>query len=301
MKTANYTFKTYDPAFLEQQIALVKQATADWEGFGYPTKEQLLQTYSGDNFTPHTRYYAFLDDELVGFLSSALDPQNPKRGNLQFPFVRPGHEKLRAKLMEEAFQTFRNEGREEITTNLQTSWTGADTILEGFGFEKQEIINAQLLFRIEDIHSSELPLDIDFAEVNPENDRQELIRVFSTEMTQTPDQIGGIIDQWPDNENIIMNHVSWEEGQIITHSMVFGNNNDQELAQMTHISVYDEKYQGRRAQQLHFMVQQLAEMGYQSVQVFAIPDAELESYHIPQAQIRKNIRYKKHLAPEQIA
>ena len=118
----------------------------------------------------------------------------------------------------------------------------------------------------------------DIVEVDPVADREELIRVFSTEMTQTPEEIGQLIDGWSEAENIFTNIIAKKAGKIISHSMVIKNNINPERAFMTHVSIYDEQFIHYRPLVTKLILQKLKKSGFEVVNFFGFPPGEDELY-----------------------
>jgi hypothetical protein len=288
-------YENYKEEFLDDQISLVREVSTNWKFFNYPNKEQLKQTYSAENFTPETRHYAYSDNQLTGFVSSAIEDAEEGRASLQFPFVKPGNETLEAKLMEKAFNKLKEKGANHVISTIPTTWTGAADVLKKYGYSKHEVANKFFLFETStyDYSSEEFPGDL--VEVDLLADREELIRVFSTEMTQTPEEIGQLIDRWPEREDIFTNIIVKKDGKIVSHSMVLRNNNNPERALMTHVSIYDKQFIHYRPLVTKFILQKLKNSGFEVVNFVGIPQGEEDLYNDFNFPTFENIRYRRDL------
>ena len=66
---SNYVIKSFQPEFIEQQVAVGQIVVKDWKYIDQTPAEQLQVTYSQPEFDPETRLYCFKEDKLVGFLT----------------------------------------------------------------------------------------------------------------------------------------------------------------------------------------------------------------------------------------
>ncbi len=120
-------YSTYKEEFLEKQVALVNNVTEGWN-FNYPNAEQLKEAYGRENFTPDTRHYLFVEDELVGFVASAVENKEGEiqYGSIQLPFVNLANKKkkqeLELELIERAKATLKEKGVNIIRSNFEESW-----------------------------------------------------------------------------------------------------------------------------------------------------------------------------------
>ncbi len=120
-------YNTYKEEFLEKQVELVNKVTEGWN-FGYPDAEQLKEVYGRENFTPDTRHYILLEDELVGFVASAVENKEGEiqYGSIQIPFVnvadKQKKQELEVELMERAKSTLKEKGVDIIRSNFNEDW-----------------------------------------------------------------------------------------------------------------------------------------------------------------------------------
>jgi hypothetical protein len=267
----------------------------DWDGFNYPTVEQLKQTYSNENFTPDTRHYLFDNEQLVGFVSSALEDAEDGRASLQFPFLKDEYAKYETHLMEKAISTLKDKGATYINSNIPSTWIGAPEILTKYGFEEKQVVARQFRIDTSTYDYSEVDFPEDIVKVDPVEDKEELVRVFATEMTQTPEQIGQIIDGWKEAQNIILNVIVKNNGEILSHSMVVKNQNDPQRAFMTHVSIYNDNFTFYRPLVTKFILNKLQKMDYKTVNLFVLPENAKELYSDFNFPMIKTVQYRKDL------
>ncbi len=292
-----YTFENYKEEYLEDQHKLVTtyRATKGWDWFAYPTVDQLRQNFSGDNFTADTRHYAFDSGKLIGFVSSAIQNQEQGLANLQFPFVINDSEELQKELLDQAITSLRAREAKEVVSNIPAHWKGAGENLERLGYSKGDVVNNQINiygknFDYSNYQPEEYAL---FSEVDPVADREALIDVFETEMTQTREQIGAVIDGWAENppQNLLFNTIVKVNGKIVTHSMGF-ENPASGIASMTHISVYDEEYTHLREIQYKYQAQRLKDQGYDKIRIFGFLSDPSQDYNFEGLIVDPVTQYK---------
>lgn len=121
-------FCTYNEQYLNNQVKLVRKVTNDWKNFSYPDVQRLKSIYSKETFTPDTRHYLFDDDNLVGFLSSAVEgiEGGILYGSIQYPFVDVSditkRIELQKDLMDRAKSTLKKKGVSVIRSIFNESW-----------------------------------------------------------------------------------------------------------------------------------------------------------------------------------
>jgi len=71
--TRDIRIKTYQSQFIENQARVGEEITQSWSMYWQSGAEQLKLIYSDKCFDPSTRYYAFADDEMVGFLVAKIE------------------------------------------------------------------------------------------------------------------------------------------------------------------------------------------------------------------------------------
>ena len=97
-------------------------------------------------------------------------------------------------------------------------------------------------------------------EVDIVTDKEPLTTAFKTEMTQTREEIGTIIDTWKDAQQVVANAIIREGDEIIAHSMIT-KNAEGNRAFMTAISIYKEGKEDLRSDVFKYLVNKIKELG----------------------------------------
>ena len=111
-KIEQLEYRTYSEELLSMQHAFISEVTKDWKGWSYPSLKDLKEVYARDGFTPDTRHYAFIDDEMVGFVSSAVERiiDGVQTGSIQVPFIKDNDPEVAEFLMEKAISVLKEKG-----------------------------------------------------------------------------------------------------------------------------------------------------------------------------------------------
>jgi hypothetical protein len=142
-------FKTYDESLLDDQIALIKDVIKEWDWvIWYPNKETLKRNYSREGFTPETRHYAFEDEKMVGFLSSAIEGERDGMvwGSIHLPFIMKGYEHIEEELMKITLEILKDKGANIIRAIAMPGWGSQIPILERWGFNERVILSQVTIF-----------------------------------------------------------------------------------------------------------------------------------------------------------
>ncbi len=141
-------FRNYAEDLLDAHIELVKEV--DYPALYYPDKKELKELYSGDNFTPETRYYAFFKGELIGFIPSAVEEKvdDIQYGSIHFPFIKEGFEEVEEELFEKTLAVLKSKNVDVIYTYIRDDWN-PDSFLEKHEFSVGELLQFDAEFSIE--------------------------------------------------------------------------------------------------------------------------------------------------------
>ncbi len=136
---SEYTIKQYQEEFIEDQFKVGSEVVKDWKYFGQTPVEQLKEAYSRDDFDPETRLYCFKDDQLVGFLTAAINETEEERfGFLRLPFVLDDHKDAENLLFNEIIEVFKKKSIKRIRAQASEHWGNALELVERWNFEKKE-------------------------------------------------------------------------------------------------------------------------------------------------------------------
>ena len=186
---SDYIFKNYEKGFEEAQAKLGAEVGKDWENFQYATAETLLNKYSQPDFDKELRHYVYKGDELIAFLQSEIVPtgeDGKKRANLDFPFIKEGHEEVRDALVEKAIKTLKDKGVEIINARAFSNWKGTKEQAEKYEFTKGDV----RFVRIEiDLNKIEIKdSEVKFEDFHPEKDKEEIIEIFKNNFNMSDEQ-----------------------------------------------------------------------------------------------------------------
>ncbi|NPD90674.1 MAG: hypothetical protein HGN29_18340, partial [Asgard group archaeon] len=95
--------RNYKEEYIKDQVRLGFEATRDWVSTGQLPASVIKRIYeSNENFTPETRHYAFKDNEMVGYVISAIDREidGIKEASMQFPKIPSKDKEIEKILME---------------------------------------------------------------------------------------------------------------------------------------------------------------------------------------------------------
>jgi hypothetical protein len=238
----------------------ITMITKDWENWQYPSYENLKETYeTRPNFTPETRHYAFDEGKMVGFMASAKEREIEGKwyGSIQRPFILDDNLEIEKFLMEKAVATLREKGVDIIRTNYRRGW-GDPGFMKRNNFSEGEVVVKTGVVPFKNFDMSGFSNEYGVKELDLVEDKLPLIKAFKTEMTQTEEEIGTIIDNWKDTDAILSNAIIREGDEIISHSMVYKNPNNKN-ATMTHISIYKEGKEDLRKQVFKYIMKRIQE------------------------------------------
>ena len=91
-----YSIRPYEEGMIEDQFKIGSKIYDPWPMGGQTRSEQLKHTYSQENFDPDTKFYAYYENEMIGFLTTAF--KETKEGKIvyfyEFPYVKQEHRPL---------------------------------------------------------------------------------------------------------------------------------------------------------------------------------------------------------------
>ncbi|MCG3217633.1 MAG: hypothetical protein KAR35_01420 [Candidatus Heimdallarchaeota archaeon] len=277
-------FETYDKSKLDAQIELITEVTKDWSSWNYPDKAGLERAYSQENFTPETRHYAYKADKLVAFVSSAVEEETDgvQWGSIQVPFVLKEFPQVEDELMKKAISTLKSKGVHNIRTLLPEGWIVIERFCKAYGYDDGTLAFELASFTVDFIN---FPADYKRAEhvreFDTDLDKDALVEAFSTEMTQTKEQITAIIDNWKERENILANAIVREGDDIFSHSMaikvIVPEGND--FVFMTGISIYKEGKEELLPDVFLYLMEVIKETGINEVRHGVV--SNLKEYYEP--------------------
>ncbi|MHA2251701.1 MAG: hypothetical protein ACXAD7_15160 [Candidatus Kariarchaeaceae archaeon] len=280
----SYEIKGYSEEYIEKQAEIGAEVIDKWFLAGQTNAENLKQVYSQENFDRETKFYAFKENEMVGFLTSTIQPKEedkPLTANLEFPIVLTGHEKeAQDLLLENAYKTLKEKGVEKILTRVSSVWGNTVQLAEKYGYKEGEVITKGSRIEIEKLTFS-VDESVEFLDYNAERDDEALIKMYTSNEILTEDQIKGQLKYFVDNPELL---ISWKifkrDDEIIASSLALLNQNDKTQAQFT-IPITKEKNDFYTRAIFSHHLQAAREKGVKIVTIFlpALRFDQEEYYH----------------------
>ncbi|NPE08227.1 MAG: hypothetical protein GNW80_08095 [Asgard group archaeon] len=175
-----YEIKTYQESFLEDQYEVGKEAIKDWLFEAQTPVKSLRETYSQPGFDPTTRFYAFIDDKMIGYVLTRVlgEIDGVIKADLSYPRVLPGYEDAFDLLYEKAIEELKKRDAKVVRSIASKQWPNTIEAFEKLGFaytsEVYRIFNLETgKFNIDD------KLDMKgISEFNKETDFDDVVEFF---------------------------------------------------------------------------------------------------------------------------
>ena len=141
----------FEESRLDDQVDFIDEVTDTWNWKPwYPSKEQLKVIYSREGFTADTRHYVYDGDELVGFLSSAVERivNGIQTGSIHIPFVKEGNIEVEEELMKKTIEILKAKDVKAIYAYIMPAWGNVEEIITKRGFEKTKLLAYRTLISV---------------------------------------------------------------------------------------------------------------------------------------------------------
>lgn len=229
-----YVIKTYQEGFLDQQFKIGSAKYDKWRMGGQTRISQLQQTYSHPDFDPETRFYAFLEDEMVAFLNASDKKESERRvAFFEFPYYKTNHKAAVAPLVEFAFTKLKEQGFDTLVTRAGPYWGNTSHMAERYGFiETQQIVRAASL-DLDDVDQRLFDYNSKLSQFNPDIHLRGVVDLVVEKFNITPDQakqnlsqlaglnIGDIMtNPWDQTLTLLSSNVVEVNGKIVGRSVV---------------------------------------------------------------------------------
>jgi L-amino acid N-acyltransferase YncA len=224
-----YNIKDYQEEVIEDQERVGREVTKNWKSFEQSGADRLRQAYSAPDFDPETRLYCFEDGALVGFLTSSVirEGEKPRKANLEFPLVLPGHEEAESLLIERAFDILRKKGVEIVRTRVSEAWGKTFDMAKRWGYtfvENQAVAYTADLTGVVIPESPELDTAVAY---DHEKDYEQMVDIFVREYGMTPEQARANFDALENAGDLVISHVVIRKnGQIAGRALALRYEND---------------------------------------------------------------------------
>lgn len=234
--------RNYKEEYLEDQVRLGFEATREWVSTGQLPQSVIKRMYeSNENFTPETRHYAFKDDEMVGYIISAVDREidGIKEASMQFPKIPNKDKEIEKMLMEKTLTILRDKGADILRTWVEINSKIKDqmeSFVEDYGFEfeyNNDYRRALLDLSKFDVENFESDLPIE--EYDHKNNPKELEEFLKEINVQDP--FVTHFFRTVDNERGTIHLVIRKDGKIIVHGTAIIAMKEYDLCIISHVKV----------------------------------------------------------------
>lgn len=233
----NYTITTYKEGYIEDQFKIGSARYDKWRMGGQTRPEQLEATYTGPDFDPETKFYAFLGSEMVGFLTATEKKDDQVKAALfEFPFLKEGHEDALDQLVEFAFDKLRTKGYKLLITRAGPYWGNTKELAENYNFTYASDIVKAGEIHIDEFELTSLDKPKDLLPYNYERDIDELAIIFSKRFNVPVDKMKTNLSRFKDLKvgDIVKN--PWDQ-ELTAVSNVVGRIDDKLVARAVAMNV----------------------------------------------------------------
>ena len=239
---SEYTIKTYQEEFIEDQVKIGIEVTKNWLLFGQTPADRLKEAYSQPDFDPETRLYCFKGEEMVGFLTTRVVPEQEEGKTIATvspPLVLEGHEEAFDLLLSKGIKTLENKGANVLRFFANDSWGKSARIPEKHGFEYKRDTAYLVSQKMSDIDTIEVKEDVLLYE--KKRDLDELVQIFVKELGMTEEQAVQNFEVIDTAENILGHFIIRKDNKIVarTYAQV---NPEQNEAYVGYIYATEDKY-----------------------------------------------------------
>lgn len=217
-----YTIKPYDASFLDQQVAIGSQVLKNYRGRTQASKQQLLELYAQVGFDPETKWYAFLGEDMVGFVTSKIENgADETRARLIFPLYFPEYASCVPPLMEQTIATLRQKGVAQITATASKLWGDSCEIATSYAFvhARDYALTANIDVANVSIQPSASPFELTCVDGH---DATVLEQLFATMARQNEPQLQRYHAQLEAIQDRIITHLYIRSGDdILAHNLLY--------------------------------------------------------------------------------
>ncbi|MCE7733945.1 MAG: hypothetical protein GPJ54_03645 [Candidatus Heimdallarchaeota archaeon] len=226
-----YEIRTYSEEYLEKQVEIGSSILNNWLGAQQTPLESLRKAFSKEGFDPTTKFYAFQDNQIVGFLTSGV---SDTVANMEFPIVLPEHEAAENLLIEAAYSSFKNRGITQVISRVSPRWGKTVDFANKHGYEKKDVLWISSRLYVKDFTLNPDTNDVLNVDMNMDLDEIKPILVELREMSSTA------VDSYFDSLKKIAERItSWviirKDGKIVGHDVLVQDKFDSNKARMNAI------------------------------------------------------------------
>jgi hypothetical protein len=239
---SEYIIKTYQEEFIEDQVRIGTESTKNWLLFGQTPVDRLKEAYSQPDFDPETRLYCFKGEEMVGFLTSRIVPEQEDGktiGTVSPPLVLEGHEEAFDLLLSKGVETLKKKGANILRFFANDTWGLSTKVPEKHGFEFKNHTAYLVSQKMSDI--STIDVEEEVLLYDKERDLDELVEIFVNELGMTKEQAIQNFEVIDTAENILGHFIIRKDDKIAarTYAQI---DPEQNVAYVGYIYATEDKY-----------------------------------------------------------
>jgi hypothetical protein len=236
-----YKIKTYEPGFEVRQAEIGREIVKDWIGAAQTPADNLKNTYSAEKFDPETRLYAFYNDEIVGFLTSTVEPPNQEGisiARLEFPIVLPEHVDAEKILIDTAEKVLKQKNVSVLMARASELWGNTTQMAEKYQYSFDHHLNYIGMMNPSELESKDIDIEI---QEYKEEFLPLLKNMFLNKMGLTEEQFTNQINFINSiSERIISWKVIIRNGEMIGNSVVTRSPYESTTSFMANIAAFDD-------------------------------------------------------------
>ncbi len=238
----DYIIKTYQEEFIEDQVKIGTEVSKNWQLFGQTPVDRLKEAYSQPDFDPETRLYCFKGDEMIGFLTTRVIPEQEEGktiATISPPMVLEGHEEAFSLLLSEGTKTLKNKGAEILRFFANDTWGESAVVPQKHGFEFKRDTGYLVSQKMSDISTIEVKEEVLL--YDKERDLDELVEIFVKELGMTEEQAVQNFEVIDTSENILGHFVIRKDNKIVARTFAQVNP-EQNEAYVGYIYASEDKF-----------------------------------------------------------
>lgn len=246
--SSGYTIHPYRTGFENEQARVGIEVSRSWFWPRQSTAEALRSSYSRQGFDPEMCLYAFLDQEMVGFITShVLRRQNTIIARVDFPRVLPSHEAAIDILYEKAVNVLKRKGVNEIQIRASTQEGNSIWKMSEWGFipiEGYEL--GYKMYYTYDLSKGELDIPCEgVSDFNPELDFDECVEKVSQFFQFSKERAKVYLKEKLERDDLTGHLVIRDDDRLVATCLAHPNPITSDIVGIFHIFSENETYLSR--------------------------------------------------------
>lgn len=197
---ANYIIKHYQPGFEEEQERIGTEVAKSY-GTPHQTPARFLkEIYAREDFDPEIRLYAFKNDEMVGFITSRILPEDDseiKKANLTPPQVLKEHDEVSEALFRKSIEVLKSKGVKKVLSQFGTRQNKNEEQAKEWGYN---LVATD--FNLYSIDLTKIDTSVsaeNVIEFIHEKHMEECAKILAAETGREVDWAKNVFEQWKEN------------------------------------------------------------------------------------------------------